>query len=86
MHHPVCLAGPVCSSHLFGALGHGDTAAAVLWVGAHSGRKTRSMQYRNVPKFSDSQAWANSVDPDQTASESTLFAIPSACFGPVILW
>ena len=24
------------------------------------------MFYRNDPKFSDSQAWANSADPDQT--------------------
>ena len=23
--------------------------------------------YRNVPKFSDRQVWANSADPDQTA-------------------
>ena len=48
--------------------------------------------YRNDPKFSDRQAWANSVDPDQTAprgavgSGSTLFAIPSAWFGPITLW
>ena len=37
------------------------------------------------------QIWANSVDPDQTAprgvwSESTLFAIPSATTGRIILW
>ena len=25
------------------------------------------MMYRNDPKFSDRQAWANSADPDQTA-------------------
>ena len=48
--------------------------------------------YRNFPKFSDRQVWANSVDPDQTApiravwSGSTLFTIPSASFGLVILW
>ena len=24
-------------------------------------------KYRNDPKFSDGQVWANSVDPDQTA-------------------
>ena len=47
--------------------------------------------YRNVPKFSDRQAWANSVDPDQTAprravwSGSTLFAVRSALFGHIIL-
>ena len=34
-------------------------------------------KYRNDPKFSDRQAWANSADPDQTAP---LFAIPSASF------
>ena len=48
--------------------------------------------YRNDPKFSDGQAWANSADPDQTAprgavwSGSTLFAIPSASFGLITLW
>ena len=26
----------------------------------------RALTYRNVPKFSDRQVWANSVDPDQT--------------------
>ena len=25
------------------------------------------VSYRNFPKFSDRQVWANSVDPDQTA-------------------
>ena len=49
-------------------------------------------KYRNVPKFSDRQVWANSADPDQTAplgavwSGSTLFAIPSASFGLITLW
>ena len=41
----------------------------------------KNIQYRNDPKFSDRQAWANSVDPDQrgaVCSGSTLFAIPSA--------
>ena len=48
--------------------------------------------YRNDPKFSDSYAWANSADPDQTAlrgavwSGSPLFAIPSASFGLITLW
>ena len=47
--------------------------------------------YRNFPKFSDRQAWANSADPDQTAprgtvwSGSTLFAIPSASFECITL-
>ena len=48
--------------------------------------------YRTVPKFSDRQVWANSVDPDQTAptggavwSGSTLFAIPFASFGSITL-
>ena len=50
------------------------------------------MNYRNYPKFSDRQAWANSADPDQTAPRgavwlgSTLFAIPSASFGLNTLW
>ena len=26
-----------------------------------------NLAYRNVPKFSDRQIWANSADPDQTA-------------------
>ena len=45
-------------------------------------------EYRNDSKFFDSQVWANSVDPDDTAiwSGSTLFAIPSASFGCMILW
>ena len=44
------------------------------------------MKYRNDPKFSDRQVWANSVDPDQTAprgavwSGSTLFAALSNIF------
>ena len=29
--------------------------------------------YRNDPKFSDRQACANSVDPDQTASRGAVF-------------
>ena len=44
-------------------------------------------KYRNDHKFSDRYAWANSVDPDQTAvrSRSTLFAmILSALFGLVL--
>ena len=46
--------------------------------------------YRNFPKFSDRQVWANNADPDQTApravwSASTLFAIPSASFGCITL-
>ena len=47
--------------------------------------------YSNVPKISDRQVWANSAEPDQTASRgavwsgSTLFAIPSAYFGCITL-
>ena len=50
-----------------------------------------NVTYRNFPKFSDRQVWANSADPDQTApreavwSGSTLFAIPSASFGRITL-
>ena len=49
------------------------------------------MNYRNDPKFSDRYAWANRADPDQTAprgavcSGSTLFAIPSASFGLIMV-
>ena len=45
--------------------------------------------YRNAPKFSDKQVWANSVDPDQTAPEgaaSDQGIIPSASFGCIALW
>ena len=48
--------------------------------------------YRDFPKFSDRQVWANSADPDQTApkgavwSGSKLFAIPSVSFGLITLW
>ena len=55
-------------------------------------RQKMFSQYRNVPKISDSQVWANSADPDQTAprgavwSGSTLFAISSAPFGLITLW
>ena len=48
-------------------------------------------QYRNDPKFTDRQVWANSADPDQTAprgavwSGATLFAIPSVSFGCITL-
>ena len=52
--------------------------------------------YRNDPTFSDSQVWANSVDPEirlllsaprgAVWSGSALFAILSAPFGQIILW
>ena len=53
--------------------------------------KTDLLIYRYVPKVSDRQVRANSVDPDQIAprgavwSESTLFAISSALFGQITL-
>ena len=31
--------------------------------------------YRNVPKFSDRQVWANSADPDQTAPDQGLHCL-----------
>ena len=58
------------------------------WVG----RSGLNLFYRNDLKFSDRYAWANCANPDQTAprgavwSGSTLFAIPSASFGLIILW
>ena len=46
--------------------------------------------YRNDPKFSDKQVWANSEDPDQTEgavwSGSTLFVILSILFGHITAW
>ena len=42
--------------------------------------------YRNDPKFSDRQVWANSADPDQTADQHLDFAIPSASFEHITLW
>ena len=47
--------------------------------------------YRNVPKFSDRQVWANSADPDQTALEESSdqglhclpFRLPS---WPINIW
>ena len=33
-------------------------------------------KYRNFPKFSDRQVWANSVDPDQEQSEQGLHCLP----------
>ena len=45
--------------------------------------------YRNFPKLSDRQVWANRADPDQIRravwSGSTLFSIPSASFGCITL-
>ena len=32
--------------------------------------------YRNDPKFSDSQVWANNADPDQTAPDHDLPCLP----------
>ena len=31
----------------------------------------QTMEYRNDPKFSDRQVWANSVDPDQVLEEQS---------------
>ena len=43
----------------------------VWWWEEQSKRKNirtkRYLVYRNFPKFSDRQVWANSADPDQTA-------------------
>ena len=42
-------------------------------------------QYRNDPKFSDRYAWANSVDPDQTAP-SGLIRVCTVCHSVCIVW
>ena len=44
------------------------------------------MFYRNDPKFSDRQIWANSVDQGAVWSGSTLFAILPALFGHITPW
>ena len=42
------------------------------------------LQYRNVPKFSDRQVWANSADPDQTAP--LLIRVYTVCHSIHIFW
>ena len=44
---------------------------------------TLSTGYRNVPKFSDSQVWAKSVDPDQTAPMIRVYTV---CQSVCIFW
>ena len=44
-----------------------------------------SSQYQNVYKFWDRQVLVNTVDPDQTAPKSTLFAILFLPFGPITI-
>ena len=39
--------------------------------------------YRNVPKFSDRYAWANSADPDQ---RSSLIRVYTVCHSVCIVW
>ena len=50
----------------FQSIGH---TAKVSWEPA-SFEILQYRIYRNAPKFSDRQVWANSVDPDQTAPRS----------------
>ena len=44
------------------------------------------LYYRNDPKFSDRQVWANSADPDQTAplsdysKRSSLIRVSTVCY------
>ena len=40
-------------------------------------------RYHSVPKFSDRQVWANSVDPDQTPS---LIRVYTVCHSVCIFW
>ena len=42
--------------------------------------------YRNDPKFSDRYAWANNVDPDQTAPRSSLIRVYTVCHSVCIVW
>ena len=41
--------------------------------------------YRNDPKFSDRQAWANSADPDQTAPRNSLIRVYTVCHSACIV-
>ena len=50
------------------------------------GQTVTTVYYRNDPKFSDRQVWANSADPDQTVDQRLDFAIPSASFERITLW
>ena len=74
LDHVICLIGLIGSFELVSG----------LLLSLYSASK-----YRNDPKFSDKQVWANSADPDQTAprgivgavwSGSSLFAMPFASF------
>ena len=42
------------------------------------------ISYRNVPKFSDRQVWANSADPDKTAP--SLIRVYTVCNSLCIFW
>ena len=46
----------------------------------------KGMKYRNFPKFSDRQVWANSADPDQTAPRSSLIRVYTVCHSVCIVW
>ena len=41
--------------------------------------------YRNFPKFSDRQVWANSADPDQTAPRGAI-RVYTVCHSVCIVW
>ena len=75
---------PVCKQSTVSA--NQTPHLAVSHLGLHCMSRSH-LWYRNAPKFSDTQVWANSVDPDQTDQEgavwsrSTLLAIPSVSFG-----
>ena len=48
-----------------------DVASESLWK-LHISQILGQLQYRNIPKFSDRQVWANSADPDQAAPRGGL--------------
>ena len=39
----------------------------IIETRVRSNKPAQSSDYRNDPKYSDRQVWANSADPDQTA-------------------
>ena len=85
--------GPRTDQNLVHSEGQNPESQLVIMLSCTKFRKhlelvAENWLYRNDPKFSDRQIWANSADPDQRSSliRSTLFAIPSASFGLITLW
>ena len=57
----------------------------ITWATPWENLSSEMCDYRNDPKFSDRYAWANSVDPDQTA-RSSLILVYTVCHSVCIIW